>query len=254
MNDVCFPVYIPSRSRFDLATTPAVFIDCGVKNFFVVVEPHEANRYSVRGWPMLVLPDDDRGITFSRNWIKEHARAAGAEWHWQVDDDINRFYLNSGTSRARVGAAEALAHLEEVVSRYSNVAAAALAHSTFPKTKPLCINHPAYTCSLIRTADPFKWRIESGVYEDTDYALQILAAGLCTIVSNVYEYSSLSQGRTPGGMRDRYALHPDKARYVDDLAALWPGVVEHRLRRGVHGPAVRWRTFTTRLKAREEEM
>ena len=86
-----YPVYIPSKGRAETALTPRFLIADSVP-FKLVVEPQEQTAYASK-WGaerLLVLPENDRGLVFVRNWIKQHSIDSGVERHWQLDDNIRR--------------------------------------------------------------------------------------------------------------------------------------------------------------------
>lgn len=118
-----YPIYIPSKGRATSPFTIAMFLRDRVE-FRVVVEEAEASAYAAvcGAERVLVLPESGRGLTYSRNWIKAHAAAAGYKRHWQFDDDIrgmNRPYKNQKLS---VAADVAIMCAEDFTDRYTNVA------------------------------------------------------------------------------------------------------------------------------------
>src|SRR3954452_13784356 len=88
-----YPVYIPSKGRYDHCLTGRLLDRDGVP-FRLVIEEPEASRYAERfgSSRLLVLPFTGRGSVIpTRNWIKAHAIAEGHARHWQLDDNMDRF-------------------------------------------------------------------------------------------------------------------------------------------------------------------
>src|SRR3990167_10912391 len=143
-----YPVYIPSKGRYERCLTANVFVTDGVP-FFLVVEPQEVEEYGKRyGYEMLlILPwqgDDEKrrafteerriengGLIAVRNWIKEHSIAAGNERHWQVDDNIHSVWRYYKGKRLYCRAGVAFAAAEDFVDRYENIAIAGLNYVMF---------------------------------------------------------------------------------------------------------------------------
>lgn len=95
MSAIRYPVYIPSKGRYEKCLT-AQYLDRDGVPFRLVVEPQEAEAYIDRfgSKNVLVLPVGVAGTGSSvpaRNWIKSHSIAEGHERHWQLDDNIEGF-------------------------------------------------------------------------------------------------------------------------------------------------------------------
>src|ERR1041384_1064262 len=93
-----YPIYIPSKGRYDVCMT-AQFLQKDRVPFTLVVEPQEAHLYAAHfgAERLLILPwsgDDatrrafcqerqieNGGLIAARNWIKEHSIAAGYARH-----------------------------------------------------------------------------------------------------------------------------------------------------------------------------
>ncbi len=95
-----YPVYIPSKGRAAQVLTAKCFAADGVP-FRLVVEPQEVEAYAAV-WGrscLLILPENNQGLVYARNWIKAYSIAQGQERHWQFDDDIKECWrLHKGHS------------------------------------------------------------------------------------------------------------------------------------------------------------
>src|SRR5262245_24592553 len=119
-----YPIYIPSKGRFDTGYTAKFLIDDGVP-FKLVIEPTEREQYAQAFGEerLLVLPFHDLGLGSipARNFIKEHATAAGFARHWQLDDNMRKINRRYKRVRIRCNAGNALAAVEDFVDRYENI-------------------------------------------------------------------------------------------------------------------------------------
>jgi hypothetical protein len=241
-----FPLYIPSKSRAETATTPR-FLDSINVPYRLVVEEQQYAEYA-EFFPadkLLILDKtfqdnyntfDDLGNTKSkgpgaaRNFIWEHSIAEGHDWHWVMDDNITLFARLHKNQRIPVGDGTIFHAMEDFVLRYENIAMAGPQYWMFApsrsKLPPFVVGTRIYSCNLIRNDVPFRWR---GRYnEDTDLSLVMLKAGWQTVQFNAFlQYKLTTQTLGGGNTEAFYAgegtlpksqmlvdMHPDVARLV----------------------------------------
>lgn len=246
-----YPIYIPSKGRADRSLTANFMLKDGV-TFRIVVEPQEQDLYAERFGAacLLVLPKNDQGLIYARNWIKAHATAEGHVRHWQIDDNIARIRRWWYGDRIPVASGAALSITEEFVDRYENVAVAGLNYYMFAvesKVRPFFRNSRVYSCSLILNALPHRWR---SVYnDDTDFCLQVLADGWCTILMNIFLIEKRPSMTVRGGNTDALYKGDGRAKMARSLERLWPGVVttHRRFSRPQHHVFGVWDRFDTPL-------
>ena len=260
MVDVRFPVYVPSKGRADKGMTGAMF-DAAAVPFRFVVEPQDEDAYS-EAWGeerVLLLPDNDQGLVYSRNWIKRYSTEQGELRHWQFDDDVKVMIRVHRGFRIPVDASVALQVLEDFVLRYSNVALASFNSEFFvPQTgsfakkwPPFYLNARCYTCFLIDNSIPHAWR---GRYnEDTDMTLQVLSAGLCSVLLNAFCIRTPTTMSQAGGQTDIYE-GDGRLHMAQEMEKQWPGVVEvkRKFGRPQHHVKGLWQKFDTPLIAADD--
>ena len=258
------PIYIPSKGRAGQSQTARMFDKWGV-DYNVVVEPQDVAAYAERidFDRLVVLPDNDRGLVFARNFIKDHSIAAGAERHWQFDDDIQEMRRLYKGYRLPVDAGVALHIAEGFTDRYENIALTSFNNigflpcshgTTQTKFPPFYLNVRCYTCFLVDNSLPNRWRFRYN--EDTDMTLQVLADGYCTVLFNAFHMNTgptNSGGATTkaGGQASVYA-DDGRLKMARDLERVWPGVVTTKRRFGRPQHVVNWRKFDTPLRRRED--
>jgi hypothetical protein len=228
--------------------------------FRIVVEPNEVKAYRPDfGDRLLVLPQNDRGLVYSRNWIKKHAVEEGHARHWQFDDDIDYFMRLYRGYRLECASNVALVTLEDFVDRYENVALGSFNSMFFmqsahgvsrTKAPPFYLNARCYTCFLMLNSLPNKWRYRYN--EDTDMSLQVLADGWCTVLFNVFLIFT-KETMTQGGGQTPIYTEDGRLRMARQLERVWPGVVttKRRFGRPQHVINGLWRKFDTPLKRRK---
>jgi hypothetical protein len=247
-----YPIYIPSKGRAGHCLTARFLAKDGV-SFTLVVEPQEEEAYTGHG-PLLVLPFRDRGLAATRTFIKEHSRSAGERRHWQLDDNIRAIRgFEPGTGRlVRWNSADALSKVEELVDRYENVGIAGLRHQAYihREKTAFTLNQQAVSCVLVDNALPFQWR--GFAHHDTDYSLQVLASGRCTILVNAFTIDKAQSSTMKGGLTSAYA-GDGRLRKVYEIQKRWPGLNIRIVRRNGRPSAQTshvWRHFRTPLRAK----
>lgn len=190
-----FPVYIPSKSRAKIATTPRNLERMGVP-YRLVVEEYQAAEYAaVWGEDRILILDpqyqrdyltcDDEGDSISkgsgpaRNFIWDHAQASGAKFHWCMDDNIMAFYRWHQNQSRPLGDGSGFYAMEEFALRYRNIGLAGPEYKMFvparQKRAPFIVNRKCYSCLLIRTDIPLRW--ECRYNEDVDLGLRLMKSG-----------------------------------------------------------------------------
>ena len=250
-----YPIYVPSKGRYDNCMTAKFLMEDGVP-FRLVVEPQEFDEYASRFGEerMLVLPWSNLGegaLIAARNWIREHSVSNGDVRHWQVDDNIRCIKRRWKARRIPCNSGIAFAAVEDFVDRYENVAVTGLAYEMFlptgSKMPPFYLNVHVYSCTLVLNDMPYTWR--TAYNDDTDLCLQVLAGGWCTVLFNAFLQEKMPTMAVKGGNTPIYQ-GDGRLKMARSLERLWPGVVEVRRRWGRPQHAIKhtWRRFDTLLK------
>lgn len=253
-----YPIYIPSKGRSDRSLTANFLIKDGVP-FYLVIEEQEYDLYAAKfsAEQILVLPFSDQGSVIpARNWIKDHATAAGHKRHWQLDDNMMKTARLYRGKKIACDAGVAFAAAEDFTDRYTNVAVSGLNYTMFAypvhKVPPFYLNTRVYSCSLILNSIPHKWR---GTYnEDTDLCLQVLADGWCTILFNAFLIQKMHTMTMTGGNTSEIYQDDGRLKMARSLERVWPGVVgtDRRFRRPQHVIKDQWTRFDTKLQLRDD--
>ena len=247
-----YPIYIPTKGRWDIPQTINNFQRDGVP-INVVVEEQERENYerncSHPTTTFLTLPFSNKGsVVPARNWIMDHAIESGAKRHWQFDDNqaqFNRFY------KGRLIPIEshlALRMLEDFTDRYKNIAISGFDYEMFvirgQTPSPYFLNHRVYSASLHNNEAPFRWRINYN--EDADICLQALSTGWwSTVLFRALNIRKAATMMMKGGNTDELYKGDGRNTMARTLERMWPGVVETRRKFGrpQHAIAYNWKRF-----------
>lgn len=243
-----YPIYIPSKSRWEKRPTSDWLVLCGIPHY-IVVEEHQVEKYKAVVDPKFVTiltldqkyldeydTFDDLGATKSkgpgaaRNFAWDHSISLGAERHWVIDDNENPFYRLDGPDRLKAKTGAIFRAMEDHSDRYENVYISGPAYKFFavPRTTlpPFVQNTRIYSTLLIKNDIPYRWR---GRYnEDTDLSLRVLKDGHCTIQYNAFLVNKLVTQALAGGNTEAFYskegtmpkskmledMHPDVAKMV----------------------------------------
>jgi hypothetical protein len=218
-----FPLYIPSKSRYESAYT-AKYLDYMKVPYRLVVEEQEYYNYVATigdRKKLLVLEDtykdkydycDDLGRSIptgsgpARNFIWEHSISEGHDWHWIMDDNIRSFRRLHKNEKVKTSNGSIFRAMEDFILRYKNVAMGGPNYYMFAparqKAAPFQINTRIYSCNLIRNDLDFRWR---GRYnEDTILSLDLLKKGYCTILFNAFLQEKITTQTVKGGNEELY--------------------------------------------------
>lgn len=252
-----YPIYVPSKARHGINMTIQILINDGVDPY-IVVEPQDVKDYGERFGHerLLVLPKNDQGLIFARNWIFEHSIANGDERHWQIDDNINTFYRRYKGQRVYSAPSPLISAAEDFTDRYANVALSGMNYDMFvpdrDKRPPFTVNAHVYSCTLINNSIPYRFRPPAN--EDVDMCLQVLSGGWCTVLFNAFLIDKARTMTVKGGQTDTAYQGDGRLFMARALQRKWPGVVttDRRFKRPQHVIKNAWKKFDTPLIKKED--
>lgn len=241
-----YPIYIVSKTRWEIRLTSDSLIEMGIKHY-IVVEQSQYDKYVEHTDPawvtVLILPQkyldeyetcDEFGSTKSkgpgaaRNFAWDHSISIGADRHWVMDDNQKRFFRSNQDKRYYAMSGAIFRAMEDHTDRFENVYISGPHYRFFvvpdENRPPFVQNCRIYSCLLIKNDIPYRWR---GRYnEDTDLSLRVLKDGHCTIQYNAFSTGKLVTQAVAGGNTAEFyskegtlpksemieRLHPDVAK------------------------------------------
>ncbi len=222
-----YPIYIISKGRSDINGTGQFLLSCEI-SFKIVVEPAEYSAYA-KHFPVeciLKCPENfsnrRQGSIPVRNFVWQHAKSAGAQRHWILDDNIYNYARINRGQQVLLKSGAIFRVLEDYCDRYTNVKMAGHNYTFFVSASscryPITENTRIYSSILLANDiyPSFKWE---GTYnEDTDLSLRILKAGYPTLLFNNIVANKVGTMTTKGGNTDSiYAVEDAHVKKTQEL-------------------------------------
>jgi hypothetical protein len=207
-----FPVFIPTKGRYESRLTAIALDKIGVP-YSEVIEENDEQKYKRAGSKnLIIIPQHDKGLVFTRNYIWDYAQSLGVSKFWTIDDNVIGFWRWNKNKKQRVSTGGIFRAIEEFVDRYENVPIAGMNYFMFIKQKyqdaPIRINTRIYSNMLIQTdaKNPYgkPYRNEGFFNDDTDLCLRVLKDGFCTILFNAFLIEKSVTMTVKGGMTPHY--------------------------------------------------
>jgi len=126
-----YPIYILSRGRYDKSLTANCLMEYNVP-YTIFVEPQEEKQYKNKfgSDAIHIIPDNDQGIAYVRNYINDYSMKQFDKKHWQLDDNIKSFRRRINNKNVKDDPYILLTEAEQEVEKYSNIGRASLAYTT----------------------------------------------------------------------------------------------------------------------------
>lgn len=236
-----FPLYIPTKGRYEYMITSKALTEMNLHHY-IIVEPDQIEHYSDSIKKMGLCAEilkldlsykdryelcDNFGLSKStgpgpaRNFAWDHSIKTGHAWHWVMDDNIKDFRRMASGGRIKVTSKLFFRAMEDFVLRYKNIAMAGPDYTMFAfssaKQPPFVMNTRIYSCNLIRNDTGFRWR---GRYnEDTILSLDMLSAGWCTVQFNAFLQSKMGTQIIKGGNTDEFYHNEGTLKHGDRYAS-----------------------------------
>jgi hypothetical protein len=227
-----YPIFIISKGRSSSCLTARELIFMKVP-FYLVIEPQEEDEYR-KNYPsvdIIITPFSElgQGSIPVRNFVWDLASKMDVKRYWILDDNIEGFHRLTENEKYKVADGTIFRCCEDFVDRYSNVPMAGMNYYSFCKktdaVPPFYLNTRIYSCILLETAMPDRWR---GRYnEDTDLSLRFLKQGYCTILFNAFLCGKVTTMRMKGGNTgDLYAKTDNRLEFAQSLVDQHPDVAK----------------------------
>ena len=207
--------YIPTKGRIDTKTYK-LFEDAGiqVKHF---IEPQEYELYKVPN--KVDIKENDKGVTFVRNFMLNYAKENNHKWVIICDDDVKSFGIYNGKT-VKKDAGIWLDILEKAKKLpFELIGINYTQHAWHEKTS-YSINRKFAEVCVLMNMEKINWKYEDNTKEDRDFQLQTIKNGYGVLRFNHYWFSCPNVGSNSGGLSDLYKAKKDTI-WAENLVKKW---------------------------------
>lgn len=241
-----FPIIIPSKNRPECPTAQLL----KGNDFKIVVEPQDIEKYKKWKKHLVILPDNNPGLQFVRNFILEYAKRKHMGWVWVMDDDLQHFYKTVQGKNVKCNFSEVSKSVEPKLRKSSKFAIAALEYQQFAWSMSGRMSFNSYcdTCVALNTPLLRKYGVKYDLKqfkEDRDIVLQVLTKGLNTIRFSKYSFGAPENGSNEGGLKDLYDRKSPERKGAFALEEKWgTGLVAVQVKKnGRIDAKINWKAF-----------
>lgn len=198
-------IFIPTKGRPNKQKTYELLMSLGLKPV-LVVEPQEEKFFIGKNY--VVLPENDKGISFSRNWIMDFSRKNGYDYIVQIDDDVNSFWRKYGNRNKKDN--KCFLDALKTFIEYKGYCGLEYKQISWCQNNEFSYNHSVEVCLMMYLpCIPEEIRFDSKSKEDKDFAIQLIIKGFETMKMNEFSFSVPTVGTNDGGLHDWYASKKD---------------------------------------------
>lgn len=201
-------IFVPTKNRWDKQKTYEILKSIGL-NPILVIEPQEevfAKKYNY-----ILLPENDRGIAYSRNYILDYSRKNEYDYIAMVDDDIYSFYKKNEEGKLLKNDNVFIEVLNIFIENKFSLCGMEFRHIAWCQNEKITFNHSIHACMMFYLPSiPLDIRFDSKSKEDKDLAIQLIKAGCKTVKLNDYAFSTPVMGTNAGGLHDWYTSQEDR--------------------------------------------
>jgi hypothetical protein len=181
---------------------------------FHFVEPQDEAAYVAAKVPnLVVIPDNNRGLWYVRNFILEWARKSNHKWIWMNDDDVKGFGIATKGKTVNQDA-NVLIDIYKMVEPYKYPASGLNycqhAWSYCKRPRYFVNKRPPDVCSLYYVpAIHWEFRESMNTKVDRDFYMQCIQGGKGIIISTHHWFACPDVGSNAGGLNAEYASKRD---------------------------------------------
>jgi len=198
-------IFIPTKNRLENSTL-LKFANEKNENINVVLEPQDYEKYKLKypNFNYIILPINNGGITYVRNYIKKYTMDNLIDNYWQLDDDITGLFYREGTKLIRSDFNILKKAKEQFIK--NNISLGALEYRQFAwsANKDIIENSFCDSCVFVNNIELKNLTYNDYVEgkEDRDFAMQVIKFGKKTGRTTLYAFSAPSNGSNEGGLKE----------------------------------------------------
>lgn len=198
-------IFIPTKNRVDNSTL-IKFAETQNEIITIVLEPQDYEKYKNKypNFNYLILPINNGGITYVRNYIKQYTEDNSIDNYWQLDDDITGLFYRENAKLIRTGFDALINSQKQFIE--NNIALGSLEYGQFAwsQTKDMVLNSFCDSCVFVDNTklNGLRYREYLEGKEDRDFAMQVIKLGQKTARSTLYAFNAPTNGSNAGGLKE----------------------------------------------------
>lgn len=198
-------IFIPTKNRVDNSTLLKFAADTN-QSITVVLEPQDYESYKVKypNFNYLVLPINNGGITYVRNYIKQYTEDNSIDNYWQLDDDITGLFYREGTKLIRSDFECLKSAQNQFINNDISLGALEYRQFSWSATKDIVLNSFCDSCVFVNNTKlkGLRYRKYLEGKEDRDFAMQVIKLGNKTGRTTLLAFSAPPNGSNAGGLKE----------------------------------------------------
>lgn len=200
------PIFIPTKGRHENCKTAKLLGN--LSNLYLVIEPDEEENYrkNYNNYNYIILPKNNMGLAYARNYILNFCKKMNYDWFWMLDDDISAILRREGTKLIKD--VSALYNAEKLISKDTGQLALEYQQFAWSCKKDYILNSYADVCVCINVRcaidNDLKFRDEVCLKLDRDFTMQIIKSGYKIKRTTLSAFSAPKNGSNKGGLKYLY--------------------------------------------------
>jgi hypothetical protein len=198
-------VFITTKGRYNNCKTADLFGNYA--SLYLVVEPQEYEKYKAN-YPnvnIMVLPVNNNGLSYARNYIKAHTIEKGIKFYWLLDDDISHFYKRNGTKLIRTIWLDCLYDATKLFME-NNIACGGLEYRQFAWSANKRLIQNSFCDSAVyinnELTEGLWYNEDLKLKIDRDFCIKVINAGQKTGRDTMNAFSVPPNGSNAGGLKE----------------------------------------------------
>ena len=202
-------IFIPTKERLNNQKTYNILKELNL-NPILVIEPQEENEAVERDYDFIVLPEDNKGISYSRNYILDYAKNKNFKYICMIDDDI-QFFGEIVPIRKRKKGNEAFLKALEYFKNSKTCGTMQYNQFAWCQPKPIVYNRGLEVVMFLYMPLLQNVYFEEDTIEDRNFSLDIiLNHNVKTFRLNHLYFQTPSIGTNKGGIESNSRFHKRK--------------------------------------------
>jgi hypothetical protein len=198
-------IYVTTKSRYDNCKT--VDLIGNYKNLYIIVEPQEYNEYknNYPNFNIIQLPENNKGLSYARNFIKTQTEENNIQDYWLLDDDISYFYERDDKKLNRIDFETCLKNSRKFFKE-NKIAVGGLEYRQYAWSASKRLIENSFCDSAVfidnNLTKGIRYNLELKLKIDRDFCIKTIKSGNKTGRDTFYAFSVPPNGSNKGGLKE----------------------------------------------------